>query len=115
NPGSATVCLPFDPQATIGGPCENLGDCTLGAFCIPDGGAGGQGPRFPGGYCSDSCNPQGGGGNACGNDNFCVSPDPRQPAQGFCVDGCSQDTQCRTGEGYVCQAIGQQRRGCIPG
>jgi hypothetical protein len=108
------VCIPFDRQATIGDACQNLGDCTLGGFCIADAGAGGTGPRFPGGYCSDTCNPRG-AGNACGNGNVCVAPDATRPDQGVCLDGCGGPMNgCRTTEGYVCQSVGGTRRACLP-
>ena len=61
---------------------------------------------FPGGYCTQDCLL-----HPCPGDSFCVS----EGAIRYCVRRCSEDTDCRTAEGYVCvRPSPQLPRGCLP-
>jgi hypothetical protein len=71
-------------SASIGDACQVPADCTTGGMCLADG-------TFPGGYCTQLCNPcTCPAGNLCGALNFDV-----------CLRQCSGATDCRTG--YACQ------------
>lgn len=120
----AGVCLPADEDASIGDPCESIGDCPPGAFCAPEDFTG-----LPGGACITGCDPDmpmcpagatcietGGGGP--GPDGVCLdacdpdAPDCRDayacveaPEGAVCYADCTSDDQC-TVPGNVCRLDG---------
>jgi hypothetical protein len=87
------ACLPGDPAAVDGSPCQDLGDCNA-AQCMLD-------LEHPGGECSRlgctvgmdaTCSP--------GGDGHCaVLPGALVPS---CIDACAGDADCRQSEGYRC-------------
>jgi hypothetical protein len=82
---------------TVGDACTTNGDCGQGT-CL-------QGATAPGGYCSLTC--QGNGGN-CPNGSAC---DSSQGAQGFCRRTCTTAQDCRTG--YTCTGTQGNTRICV--
>lgn len=82
------ACVPGTrANVAVGASCANAGACPAGWFCL------GEANGFPGGYCTRPC----GGANqpACPGDAFC------QPDFEICLDGCSQDGDCRSPR-YAC-------------
>ena len=107
------------PGAPIGAPCAARQDCQSAghpdADSYPEACMGDEGEIWPGGYCIDYCTlpegpltlprlPQA----DCPSDGVCLSrvaipghgpPDP----VGICVKACTEDSECRTDEGYFCR------------
>jgi hypothetical protein len=78
---SSKACVPGTrAMVNVGDPCASLGDCPSSWFCV------GQQSGFPGGYCTKPCNAS---ASTCPGDAFCAL------AFGFCLDGCTDSTQCR--------------------
>jgi hypothetical protein len=90
--GGATVCAPGQPTAvTAGTACTSHGDCTAGrGFCLLG---------FPGGYCTTVCNPAA-ATSECGADEACADT---ANGSGLCTAVCTADTDCRGGNGYICE------------
>jgi hypothetical protein len=111
-PLPAPVCLPHDPAASLGSPCVGIGDCPLGTSCIT------ADQAYPGGYCSNVCDPRQPASGACGEGNICFARDPDNlAAGGTCHLGCDSESDCRFDEGYVCAATepgNDASRACIP-
>lgn len=101
-PGDA--CCPQPGNGNVGEACTDVSQCTGitdgTAECLTD--VFGV-INFPGGYCTGSgCTP----GNSCDNDTgICV--DIMGLLQ-YCLKPCTDVSQCRGNEGYVCQAAAYQ-------
>ncbi len=81
-PGDTTT----PPTGAVGSSCASASDCEgPDAVCL----------GFPGGYCTKACAP------GCPNGSTCYT----LGSQGdFCIEDCAGPSDCRTGEGYVCDA-----------
>ncbi len=101
-PGQATsntnfvVAASFDGEevegtgdGAVGAACVDSADCDAALYC--------ETVFFPGGYCTQSCS----GGGTCPGDALCFAFDSEYA---ICLDGCETDDDCRTDEGYVCDA-----------
>lgn len=107
------VCTPGeDPNPPLpdgekdGEPCEEDTDCA-GGTCFQD-------PEWPGGYCSTTeCTSFADCARGADNDDDirCLLQEPTS----YCVRTCSVDEQCRSDEGYICQAAGGGVGVCVPG
>ena len=97
------------PTGSVGAGCATAADCTaiMGGTCITN--LGGF-ITLPGGYCSVACTTAA----TCGAGATCLTLG--FGGGGQCVDTCTASTDCRTAEGYVCQALpfGPGGRVCIP-
>ena len=97
------------PTGSVGAGCVTAADCTaiMGGTCITN--LGGF-ITLPGGYCSVACTTAA----TCGAGATCLTLG--FGGGGQCVDTCTASTDCRTAEGYVCQALpfGPGGRVCIP-
>lgn len=87
-------CAPDPATTNVGAPCTTTVDC--GTYerdaCNNEVGDG-----FPGGYCSmEPCDDV----QVCSPGATCVAMPFETPA---CMKSCTQDSDCRTAEGYVCQ------------
>jgi hypothetical protein len=85
----------------VGGSCTDDSQCGANGYCL----SGQQG--FPGGYClvlncSDS--------NPCpaGNDCYTLFSDGTTA----CIKHCTQDSECRTQDGYICDSYNTCWPGC---
>jgi hypothetical protein len=96
--GSGGVCLEFTSGADVGGACASTGDCQLGGLCLPE-----STSNLGGGYCSDLCT-SGSNTDPCAAGQVCFNTG----TVGLCLDGCTTDADCRTGDDYAC-------RGPLPG
>jgi serine protease len=81
-----------------GMPCLNDADCTFApdAECITAAGG------WPGGYCSRDCGADG----YCGPGGSCEILDCDTGPCAICLRSCVSASQCRAGEGYLCDAYG---------
>jgi hypothetical protein len=111
SPPDAPPDIPADtgPMASgIGRECvggtgfmPEQGDCEEGQLCLP------EQFGFPGGYCVQQC-PD----DACPADATCVGlGGGRYP---ICLKLCTRNSDCRTGEGYVCTPVEGGQRVCVP-
>lgn len=87
-------CAPDPATTRVGAPCTTTVDC--GTYerdaCNNEVGDG-----FPGGYCSmEPCDDV----QICSPGATCVAMPFETPA---CMQSCTNDSDCRTAEGYVCQ------------
>jgi hypothetical protein len=96
------ACLPALPVDGFpdGEPCDSDDECT-GGTCFPD-------PEWPSGYCTtEGCQ----FGSDCARqgdlDNWCQLTRDDQ----YCVRGCEEDLDCRTG--YTCVAYTGGRKRCV--
>ncbi|HZF51503.1 MAG TPA: hypothetical protein VE093_22760 [Polyangiaceae bacterium] len=90
------VCQPG--VGATGSPCLAPSDCAANNMepaCITE-----QDYGFPGGYCSEFCDPA---TNDCAMGAFCL-PVNLPSGAGLCVDNCVTDADCRIG--YTCQNFG---------
>lgn len=79
---------------TVGDDCEGSADCAGGLYCES---------VLPGGYCTKDCS--GGAGCPAGSACFCLGDDGTgMCAYRICLESCVSDDECRTGEGYACDA-----------
>ncbi len=88
-------CWPFaSGSGQVGEPCGSIQDCAggLNGFCAADDGQG----NWPSGYCSHDC----GNGVTCPTGSVCYDPDGS--GDGFCLDSCMSDTDCRSS--YFCDS-----------
>jgi hypothetical protein len=96
------ACVPG--TTAVGQPCSLHGNCTASAgldnpFCIDE-----ADELYPNGYCSHFCDPT--KANDCGAGNSCV-PNANLtlfPVPYVCMVSCTQDSQCRVADGYMCIA-----------
>ncbi len=88
NPWSG-LCEALGTGATDGAACSAGTDCESG-ICIT---------QAPDGYCTSICSLA---AQDCPGDGVCVNYANGAGDMGYCFDGCSQDTDCRSG--YHCQA-----------
>jgi len=100
-------------QRPIGGACSTPDDCAaMESMCLTQLSFLGDlvDIPFPGGYCTRPCELL---SNDCGDGASCFF-DPR--GNGFCLDTCSADTECRQVEGYHCGPIPgtDLSRYCLP-
>jgi hypothetical protein len=87
-------CAPDPATAKIGTPCTSTTDCGSDSrsACQTE-----SGDNFPGGYCSmEPCDDV----NVCPPGSTCVSLGGETPA---CFKTCTDDSDCRTDAGYMCQ------------
>lgn len=110
--GEVGVCLPkceADTDCSAGqrcdtgnGNCVARGEVATGGACTGNaqcnGGLCMQGDAFRGGYCSGRCGSQFAG---CEQGSFCATLGD----QAVCLDGCTKDSECRSGDGYKCRQI----------
>ncbi len=78
----------------LGAACQSNDDCDTG-LCVTG---------LPGGYCSNTCS----GAGDCGPNGSCWNLGA--PEQ-LCLKNCTEDSQCRGSDGYVCDSDGT----CYPG
>ncbi len=98
----------------VGDPCGIDGDCTstvgTDPFCLDEVTTGDGTIEFPNGYCSASCTRD---GDECGEGAVCERlggyGSPR-----MCFKECTDDTDCRDSEGYVCNEFWSGNSGCTP-
>lgn len=106
--GYAGAC--FTPGAAAGDPCTMDTECPSGGFCQDEAFGG-----WPGGACLvPGCDLAANTG--CSGDAQCIAQQGFfGPPQGYCIDGCTTDTDCRTG--YTCTAstVNPDRHYCAPG
>ncbi|MCP4504036.1 MAG: S8 family serine peptidase [Deltaproteobacteria bacterium] len=78
----------------IGDGCISTGDCRGGLYCDDS--------FFPGGYCSASCS----GDVLCPESAacFCLLFGEEACSDGICLEMCQAGSDCREGEGYLCDA-----------
>lgn len=89
----SAVCTPGRAGALDGEACEGFFDCDEYSSCLDD-------AEYPGGECERSdCIV---GDDTTCNGGHCVVSDPGFGAATTCVDLCTDDGDCRSGEGYVC-------------
>lgn len=94
----------------VGDACAKDSDCTdpPDAKCFTTIGNAQVGTvTFPGGYCSKACS--GEGGNECGTSGGCAdigsSGGGTTVTLSMCTAPCKTNTDCRTGDGYVCHVL----------
>lgn len=93
----------------VGDSCDSVDDCqgfpAVARECIAD--IGGY-FEFPGGYCTATCTSTG----ECGPDSECAD----LMFMSYCLKTCDDSSDCRTGEGYICDVIPIIGTGpyCIP-
>jgi hypothetical protein len=87
---SGSACTPAT-EATDCGP----GSCLTSADTVQS---------FPGGFCSlvDTCEP--GPNQGCGAGHNCVKFASATGPAAFCAPACVRDSDCRTADGYTCNA-----------
>jgi hypothetical protein len=96
--GSSGVCGAVTP---VGAACDPAGtQCGASGFCID------EGSGFPGGYCSQGCGrmspcPSGASCRGGGGNNFCL-------------DECTQPTDCRPGYNCIQLGVSMGSRVCWP-
>lgn len=101
--GGAGGC--YSPDAALGTACTADSDCASGGFCASEDFYG-----YPGGACiGQRCSLTDGSG--CEGDGVCLDGG----GEGVCFDGCSIDSDCRTG--YRCEGDTDfpDRRYCTAG
>lgn len=97
----------------VGDACTGADDCggipATDITCIEDLTiAGGYTITFPGGYCSAECTEDG----DCGGDATC---ERFGTDISYCLDGCTETSDCRESEGYECRArMGDTDTFCLP-
>lgn len=87
----------LDAGAQVAGlPCTSDDDCAGALVCLHVLGSGDFGVKLPAGYC----------GRLCTSDD-CPSGSACQPFGGasYCLQACSEGTDCRTAEGYLCDTL----------
>jgi hypothetical protein len=92
NDSAGTQYLP------IGSRCSNAMQCGTAPFTCNASG-------YPNGYCEKPCTTDG----DCPADSLC------SPVAKACRRRCSDDTACRTSEGYVCVTLPGGNGVCEPG
>lgn len=99
----------YTPGATIGVPCTQDTQCPSGAQCQPEDGGG-----WPGGACiAGGCNVMTNTG--CDGDAQCIQLQPAfGPPTGFCIDGCTNNADCRVGYACTPSAVNPDRHYCAP-
>jgi len=102
-----TVCKVFDTKPAcgkagskvVGRECGDFTECAGKAMCLP----------WPKGYCSISdCDSWGGYSGACPTGSACIPiADSRFSSNKHwvCLQLCKDNSNCRTGDGYGCQAV----------
>lgn len=105
-------------MGAVGAACAGDGDCTepAGGVCQSVVGGGRFSYEFPGGYCSAMCT-AGSGSSECGTGADCFAVGFGGFGFAFCAKVCRADADCRTAEGYTCQAPpigGGSTRYCLP-
>lgn len=105
-------------MGAVGAACASDADCTepAGGVCQTVVGGGRFSYEFPGGYCSAMCT-AGSGSSECGVGADCFSVGFGGFGFAFCAKVCLSDSDCRTAEGYTCQAPpigGGTTRYCLP-
>jgi len=91
--GGSGKCAPDPGHAAIGTPCTSTTDCGNDprSACNNESGDG-----YPGGYCfMEPCSDV----DVCPPGSTCVSIGGETPG---CYKSCKVDSDCRVGEGYVC-------------
>lgn len=86
-----------------GGYCTSDADCQAGLSCLT------EADGFPGGYCSRTNCVDGG---CPGTFATCAMLD-RSNNSTACLEGCNSNSECRSGEGYICADL-DGSRGCLP-
>ena len=80
------VCETKDKgRVKTGGACTASSQCES-SQCV-------TGTNFPGGYCTGNCR---GDTRACGGDGVCLFDTSYGDNMGYCLDGCTTSTQCRS-------------------
>jgi hypothetical protein len=105
-------------MGAVGAACASDADCTepAGGVCQSVVGSGRFSYEFPGGYCSAMCT-AGSGSSECGAGADCFAVGFGGFGFAFCAKVCRSDSDCRTAEGYTCQAPpigGGSTRYCLP-
>lgn len=105
DPTSGGNC--YNPESTLGDPCDFGSDCQNGAFCFAESWRG-----WPSGMCvAFGCDPADDAGGGCPTGTVCLDTGRRH---GLCVPGCDTDEECR--DGYACAATEARpdRLACLP-
>jgi hypothetical protein len=114
------TCSDADPADAFPGVCaydaKKVGAaCQTNLECGPEPWECLTGARFPGGHCgARACTA--GLAETCPFDSRCYDPDPMRVNDHFCVAECLTDADCRSAEGYTCQALGPRPadgKGCL--
>ncbi len=108
----------------LGGPCKSNSDCGGGSnYCILDQAQPQPPPYIPfpflvgprGGYCSSQCDRN---TRSCPKNGFCYIPGD---SSGGCLQKCTTRADCRRGQGYRCDLLGERTIGgsskvkvCLP-
>jgi hypothetical protein len=104
-PDTGGMVMPGD--GTVGSSCMDASDCTEGS--MPSCQMSFMGfVDFPGGYCTAQCSAT----VMCPAGSECIM----FSGMGFCGKTCTMDSECRTAEGYHCDAppIGTTSTLCLP-
>lgn len=95
------TCDPGDGE--VGAACDAPGDCASESgddpLCLP------ASEGFPGGYCSEFCDPA---AQDCAAGAVCAGDGLRA----VCLAGCAVDDDCN--DGYECAVVDADTLGCIP-
>ena len=99
------------PDTWVGKPCTSAANCSAGgaqAKC-----ASGGDWVWPGGYCTQDCDPQ---NDQCPEGTHCEEFADTGKNPFYCIKNCKiKGTDCRDSEGYVCAVIpGVDYGGCVP-
>lgn len=105
--GLPSVCVL--PNAGAGAACAADAQCGPAGTpwrCL-------TGASFPKGYCGNA-NCRVGDETTCPQRSHCYDPTPARPGSGdeFCARDCAADADCRVADGYTCQTIGMNLKGC---
>lgn len=114
-PASRPMCLPYDPQARNGDPCDNYGQCPAGSTCLNDA------LNWPGGMCAQiGC--EIGVPGSCPAGNTCTTFNEFTTT--YCLPSCSSTTtpsSCRAGyhcidddNGDYCYTMNARRHAANP-
>jgi hypothetical protein len=99
-------------EPSLGDACDGQGGdpsgCSAGLSCYTGGGDPNQQGRWPGGYCTRSCQSDGdcaAYGGVCGGNEL---------GQGRCFVKCTEPVECR--DGYACRSVGYatKKLACAP-
>jgi hypothetical protein len=88
------TCAPDPATASLGNSCKTTSECGTDSrsACLTE-----AGDKYPGGYCAmEPCDDV----QVCAPGGTCVSQPFETPG---CLKACATDSDCRAGEGYVCQ------------
>lgn len=97
--GGKGACIPFTPGTSEGTPCNEIGDCDAGDWCL------GNEPGDPQAWCASFCKPDASNPGGCGTSQWCADfggggvcvAKGGIPAGGSCTAdrfGCAEGSWC---------------------